>query len=383
MLATYRGPDEWIQTGWLDARVELVDAAGQRAFLLFQMGDCGWRPFEEIVPAPLADGDKARKLSSAGAVGVALWGSYEHGTVVFHDAGSGQVLVIFDEIEEPRGSSHCSWVCAREVVVDVTPGPEEIAVGSRALGYWLPSEEQLAGGFAECCWWDGYISHVHEAEEGAGEEKKHLYDIQFTDGTSRVGCPLEELRLRPSILDDLRREKASSTFSSSSSSSTSSSSSSQQPPVCGEADVFISYCWRDSSSAKEAGHVQECSADGELDPRKVASFLKSQGLSVWLDVERLQPGGGLFEGICEGMLSCKCVVAFISASYAQSANCKMELQFAAKTLGLKIFPCVIGSDMSWTKSIVGLLIAGQLYLNFENKDCFDILLHRINAFLGR
>lgn len=151
----------------------------------------------------------------------------------------------------------------------------------------------------------------------------------------------------------------------------------------GQTDVFISYCWRDSNSAFTAGQVKECTIDSALDPRRVASFLKSKGLTVWLDVDRLQPGGGLFEGICEGMLASKCVVAFISASYAQSQNCKMELQFAAKTLNLKIFPCVIGSDMSWTKSIVGLLIAGQLYLNFENDESSNLLLHRINAFLGR
>ena len=134
--------------------------------------------------------------------------------------------------------------------------------------------------------------------------------------------------------------------------------------------------------AYEAGQISECASECAADPRKIAEYLRQNGVSVWLDIDRLKEGGGLFESICAGMLASKCVIVFISSEYAQSANCRMEISFATKTLGMKIFPCVVGKDNSWTKTVVGLLIAGDLYLNIQNENSYQVLLTRVREFLA-
>eukprot|EP00048_Salpingoeca_helianthica_P016947 m.234949 g.234949 ORF g.234949 m.234949 type:complete len:820 (-) comp19846_c0_seq1:142-2601(-) len=123
-------------------------------------------------------------------------------------------------------------------------------------------------------------------------------------------------------------------------------------------DLFISYCWTNSETARTLSQVPALVGRPEADPRRIADKLKERGLSVWLDTQQMQRGGQLFEYIASGMQKAKAVVVFISDEYANSDNCRMELQFAAKSLKRTIVPVIVGEGDSWPKTVAGLLVAG-------------------------
>ena len=97
------------------------------------------------------------------------------------------------------------------------------------------------------------------------------------------------------------------------------------------------------------------------DPRVIRGALAEAGLTAWLDVERLESGNkGLFESIAQGLKHTRVVLAFVSDDYALSANCRMEYQFALKSLQKPMVTVVVGSGSKWRETVVGLLAAGQV-----------------------
>jgi len=58
-----------------------------------------------------------------------------------------------------------------------------------------------------------------------------------------------------------------------------------------------------------------------------------------------------------GILASKCLVAFISDEYAESPNCRMEIQFAMKSLNKPVIPVIVGTGDSWRQTVVGALTA--------------------------
>lgn len=132
------------------------------------------------------------------------------------------------------------------------------------------------------------------------------------------------------------------------------------------ADVFISYCWLNSENAHKAKHVTEFIGSPFADPRKVhSSLVKANKFSLWIDIERLRTTNqneeslGMFEQIAEGLEKAKVVLAFVSKQYANSENCRIELQFAIKSLKKPLVPVIVGADNDWQKTVVGLLVGGQ------------------------
>ena len=59
------------------------------------------------------------------------------------------------------------------------------------------------------------------------------------------------------------------------------------------------------------------------------------------------------------------MVTCISDRYAADDDCRMQLQFAKKTLRLPAIPCVVADSWAWQHSVVGLLIAGELYVDMN------------------
>jgi len=63
----------------------------------------------------------------------------------------------------------------------------------------------------------------------------------------------------------------------------------------------------------------------------------------------------MFEQIAAGLSATKLVIVFVSTEYASSNNCRMELQFAAKSLVKPILVVEVGGDNTWRTSVVGML----------------------------
>eukprot|EP00052_Salpingoeca_macrocollata_P003802 m.37781 g.37781 ORF g.37781 m.37781 type:complete len:698 (-) comp13669_c0_seq1:33-2126(-) len=126
-----------------------------------------------------------------------------------------------------------------------------------------------------------------------------------------------------------------------------------------ESDVFVSYCWNNSHAAYTAGQITRFAGTPLSDPRSHAQKLKDLSLRVWLDVWCLQSGreaANMFEQIAAGLRYTKCVVAFVSSDYARSDNCRMEIQFAAKSLKKPIIPIICGEGDDWSATVVGMLV---------------------------
>ena len=128
-----------------------------------------------------------------------------------------------------------------------------------------------------------------------------------------------------------------------------------------ETDVFISYCWVNSTHAFEQKQVSNLSGGPYSDPRRLKAEICDLGYSAWLDIERLQSGNtkgaGMFEQLSLGLINTKCVVAFISDEYARSPNCRMEFQFAFKSIAKPVIVCIVGAphNNEWQASVVGML----------------------------
>ena len=128
-----------------------------------------------------------------------------------------------------------------------------------------------------------------------------------------------------------------------------------------KADVFISYNWSNSKLAKEAKQVKKLVGHEFADPRLVKKELENIGLNTWLDIERLQSanvGAGMYEQISGALKDAKVILIFVSNEYAASVNCRMECQFAIKSLGKPVIPVVVGRGEEWKASVIGALVNG-------------------------
>ncbi|XP_063687031.1 uncharacterized protein LOC134820532 isoform X1 [Bolinopsis microptera] len=131
-------------------------------------------------------------------------------------------------------------------------------------------------------------------------------------------------------------------------------------PESNKKDIFVSYCWNNSSLSEENNEIPKLFGSQWNDPRKIKSLL-SEKYNVWLDIEQLTSGqaSGMFEQMTTGLINSKVVLAFISSEYAKSDNCKMEFQFAAKSLRKPFIPICVGEDMGWRESVIGALVMGS------------------------
>lgn len=122
-------------------------------------------------------------------------------------------------------------------------------------------------------------------------------------------------------------------------------------------DIFLSYCWRNSSSAATAGDISNYI--GLTDPRDLKRDIEREThLRCWLDIEQLGCDG-LFEGLHRALsnTSLSLVVLCLSDEYAASPNCAMELQYAIRRI-----PCIVvcvGDGEGWRKTPTGLFSAFQ------------------------
>ena len=128
----------------------------------------------------------------------------------------------------------------------------------------------------------------------------------------------------------------------------------------GPADIFLSYCWSNSLKAKDAKQITNLTGNQLSDPRFLKERISKLGYNVWLDVEQLKsadPNAGLFGQIADGLNASKVVIPCISDEYSKSQNCRMEFQFALKSLNKPVVPIVVGQGDEWKKSVIGALIA--------------------------
>ena len=66
--------------------------------------------------------------------------------------------------------------------------------------------------------------------------------------------------------------------------------------------------------------------------------------------------------------SSKVVIACLSDEYVKNKDCVEEFTFAKRSLNKVVIPIVVGpGGFDWLMSVVGLLIAGEMYIHFKDK----------------
>ena len=153
--------------------------------------------------------------------------------------------------------------------------------------------------------------------------------------------------------------------------------------VLGQADIFLSYCWTNSYIAKEAKQIASYTGNQFADPRRVKDELRKAGFNVWLDIERLRSANasaGMYEQLTNALKDAKVVVPCVSTEYANSPNCRMEFQFAMKSLGKPIVPIIVGQGDDWKTSVIGALVASNNNqpINLQDVTNESILKERLN-----
>ena len=182
------------------------------------------------------------------------------------------------------------------------------------------------------------------------------------------GLTRNELRVSPNIFDILNAQGIQMDFSDG---IRDMSATSQDEDDQSQYDVFMSYSKLNSNIALENGETEVLgnNIDGQkslnsqsCDPRWIKQQLVKKGLRVWMDESRHPMQ---LNNVVNRMKSCKVVIPCISNEYANNDNTRMELQFSKKTIKKAILPIVVGGgEWDWQMTVVGLLIAGELYINF-------------------
>ncbi|XP_066934410.1 uncharacterized protein [Clytia hemisphaerica] len=69
--------------------------------------------------------------------------------------------------------------------------------------------------------------------------------------------------------------------------------------------------------------------------------------------------------------NCKVYLVALTDAFIANEQAMSELLYAKKTLGKTVIPLVLGTSHKWTQTTAGMLLAGQLYIQFANDDVYD------------
>ena len=99
----------------------------------------------------------------------------------------------------------------------------------------------------------------------------------------------------------------------------------------------------------------------------------------------------MYEQLTAALKEAKVVIPFVSNEYANSPNCRMEFQFAMKSLNKPIIPIFVGDGDDWKTSVIGALVTGSIRnpINLQNindrqvfNQLMEELISEINNILG-
>merc|ERR1719272_1902147 len=105
--------------------------------------------------------------------------------------------------------------------------------------------------------------------------------------------------------------------------------------------AFLSYQWDVQEQVKE-----------------IKEILNERNVKCWMDVD----GGmksNIYDSMAEGLQSAACVICFMTQAYQDSANCKLELQFAQQS-GVPIIPVMMQANFA-AKGWLGILTSGSIW----------------------
>jgi len=114
--------------------------------------------------------------------------------------------------------------------------------------------------------------------------------------------------------------------------------------------VMISYCWAQKEKAREIGN-----------------YLKSKGISIWIDVEQME--GSVLEKMAEAVEDASVILIFLSSHYKESQACRTEAEYAY-TLKKEVV-CIMAEDDYKPRGWLGALLGNKLWYNLWKNQIFQ------------
>jgi len=111
--------------------------------------------------------------------------------------------------------------------------------------------------------------------------------------------------------------------------------------------VMISYSWTQQERMIELGN-----------------FLKSQGITIWIDVEQME--GSVLEAMAEAVQNASVVIIGLSSQYKESQACRTEAEYAYKLRKEMVF--VMAEDGYEPTQWLGALLGINIWYSCWNKD---------------
>ncbi|KAJ8036376.1 hypothetical protein HOLleu_20329 [Holothuria leucospilota] len=122
---------------------------------------------------------------------------------------------------------------------------------------------------------------------------------------------------------------------------------------CRDGHIMVSYAW-------DGGYGQKAA-------RKIASYLKSRGLNVWIDTDEMK--GSFLDAMAQAVSDCYAFVLCASEKYRKSNNCRLEAS-SAHIQDKLIIPAVVGSSIPSKRDWLMLLCADKLFIDFTDETKF-------------
>ncbi|XP_013415785.1 uncharacterized protein LOC106177527 isoform X2 [Lingula anatina] len=130
------------------------------------------------------------------------------------------------------------------------------------------------------------------------------------------------------------------------------------------ADIFISYCVADLPEKNES----------RVSPKDICRDLEDSGYRCWFPED---PSSQSLEATAIALRDARIFLACISDNYIEDGECCTMFKYATTTLKKNIVLVVLGNSMDWQTSQIGLLVAGELYVNMQQKDRYNSKLEEL------
>ncbi|XP_075244459.1 uncharacterized protein LOC142338555 [Convolutriloba macropyga] len=245
------------------------------------------------------------------------------------------------------GDTEGRVVAVGDVANDRIPAVNSIGVGSNVLfaqGFYGAKGDKFSGSR----WHMGKITNVKKQPNGSTlYDGQHAFGekdgkwVTYTNYSETFSdLKLEDLRVSPNALDAFGSDNKSTTSN----------------KKVGTFDVFVCY-----SDANTKNNNKE-----NINPIKVIQDIEDN-LKVKTNLKVRNPS---LSDVATMIANAKVFIAFISNEFAEDEKCQQQFQFAKKSKGIPVIPVVVGQDFDWTRTVVGLLIAGELYIHFKDESTY-------------
>lgn len=301
-----------------------------------------------------------QKVPAIGDKVVAMWAGSKHqyftATITDFDSVKLKYTIDWDD-GDPTGKV----VSYQDLAKDIRPDPNSLAVGAKVLfaqGKYVGTDDVEGTGVSRSAglrWHEGTITKVnknttsgtitYDGVHARGEDDGKW--VTYKDYCETFeGQKADDLRVPPNMFDLMDPDELRNLNQS-------------------NVDIFISHM---NDNPDLISKLRE-----EIDPMYDIYYSKP-GRGQKMEMKRS------LNALCKA----KVFIACITDEYCANDKCLNEFQYAKKTRNIPVIPLIFKpGQKKWISSVVGMLIAGQLYIDFGNENLFEPKLTELKSSLSQ